>query len=274
MNKETQFEPELKIESLDQTMDDLPQAVRSGVISPPKTQKNNLKKSNLFLGSSLLLILITIISLIFLNRPSISSQENSNNNNNLTKTNNNNNNNSVNNPNNSDELLGHLSYEEAPQSELKAISSDGHFKLREAAADKFLQMQEAARRDGVNLSIISAFRTVEEQNQLFFKVKEQRGQVVSKRAEVSAPPGYSEHHTGYAIDIGDANAPSTNLNQDFENTKAFQWLEKNASSYSFELSFTKNNPQGVNYEPWHWRFVGDRQSLETFYRAKNLPKIN
>lgn len=267
MNNETQFEPELEIESLGETMDDLPQALRSGVISVRKTRNNNLQKSKLLLGSSLLLILVSIISIIFMNRPSISSQENSNSNNNSANINNNN-------PDNQQELLGHLKYEEAPQSELKAISSDGNFKLRESAADKFLAMEEAARKDGVNLTLISAFRTVEEQNQLFFKVKEQRGQVVTKRAEVSAPPGYSEHHTGYAVDLGDGDAPATNLNQDFENTEAFQWLEKNASSYSFELSFPKGNAQGVNYEPWHWRFVGDRHSLETFYQAKNLQKSN
>jgi D-alanyl-D-alanine carboxypeptidase len=38
------------------------------------------------------------------------------------------------------------------------------------------------------------------------------------------------------------------------------------------MSFPKDNPQGVSYEPWHWRFVGDRQSLETFYKAKNLTR--
>jgi len=72
------------------------------------------------------------------------------------------------------------------------------------------------------------------------------------------------------VDIGDGNTPATNLSPDFENTAAFKWLEKNAPYYSFEISFPKNNPQGVSYEPWHWRFVGDRDSLETFYKAKNL----
>ena len=55
----------------------------------------------------------------------------------------------------------------------------------------------------------------------------------------------------------------------FENTAAFHWLEANAARYSFELSFPRDNPQGISYEPWHWRFVGDRESLETFYKARN-----
>ncbi len=92
---------------------------------------------------------------------------------------------------------------------------------------------------------------------------------------MSAPPGYSEHHTGYAIDIGDEYYPDADLKTSFENTSAFEWLQENAAYYSFELSFPKGNSQGVSYEPWHWRFVGDRDSLETFYRARsatgNLP---
>ncbi|MCY7275262.1 MAG: D-alanyl-D-alanine carboxypeptidase family protein, partial [Phormidesmis sp. CAN_BIN44] len=70
------------------------------------------------------------------------------------------------------------------------------------------------------------------------------------------------------IDIGDGNVPATNLSPSFDQTAAFNWLKQNAVRFNFEISFPKNNPQGVSYEPWHWRFVGDRQSLETFYKAR------
>ena len=169
-----------------------------------------------------------------------------------------------------DNVLGHLPYPEAPQGDLKPITPDGRWQLRTAAADKFLQMQRAARTAGISLIPISAFRSVKNQEQIFFGIKQARNQEARQRAEVSAPPGYSEHHTGYAIDIGDGTVPGANLSQRFENTPAFRWLQKNAARYDFELSFTPNNPQGVSYEPWHWRFVGDRHSLETFYRARNL----
>jgi len=171
-----------------------------------------------------------------------------------------------------DNVLGHLPYTEAPLTELKAITPDGRLKLRQAAADQFLKMQAAAKAQGIALVPISAFRTLEQQNQLFFDVKKQRNQETRKRAEVSAPPGYSEHHTGYAVDIGDGSAQATHLSESFEDTKAFQWLQNNAAKYSFEISFPPNNPQGVNYEPWHWRYVGDRPSLELFYKARNLPQ--
>jgi zinc D-Ala-D-Ala carboxypeptidase len=165
-----------------------------------------------------------------------------------------------------DTVIGHFRYEEAPSSELQSIG--GGFKLRVAAAGKFQEMVAAARSAGVNITVISAFRSVAEQQHLFFDVKAQRAQVTTKRAEVSAPPNYSEHHTGYAVDLGDASAPGANLNQGFDRTRAYNWLQANAPRYSFELSFPEGNAQGVSYEPWHWRYVGDSNSLETFYKAR------
>jgi D-alanyl-D-alanine carboxypeptidase len=171
---------------------------------------------------------------------------------------------------NSDTLLGHLPYPEAPASELKPITADGSIKLRKAAAKKFEAMVAAARESGVVLVPISGFRSIEYQQHVFFDIKAQRDQTARKRAEVSAPPGYSEHHTGYAADIGDGAVPAMDLNPNFDKTRAFKWLQANAARFNFEMSFPKNNSQGVSYEPWHWRFVGDRQSLETFYRAKSF----
>ena len=162
-------------------------------------------------------------------------------------------------------LLGHRKYEEASLDELEPIVADESIKLRAAAAESFLEMQAAAAEDEVYLVPISGFRSFETQDSLFFDIKAQRRQGPEERAEVSAPPGYSEHHTGYAIDIGDEDVPATNVSPAFEKTAAFEWLEENAAEYQFELSFPRGNPQGVSYEPWHWRFVGDRDSLETFY---------
>jgi D-alanyl-D-alanine carboxypeptidase len=176
--------------------------------------------------------------------------------------------NATNSPEPEQTLLGHFPYQAAPTSELQSITSDGNFKLRKAAAKQYQAMVAAASSDGVIIVAISGFRTIAEQQHLFFDVKAQRGQLAKERAEVSAPPGYSEHHTGYAVDIGDGNVPATNLNPKFEDTRAFKWMDKNAARFNFELSFPKGNPQGVNYEPWHWRFIGDRNSLETFYKAK------
>ncbi|MBD2567463.1 M15 family metallopeptidase [Anabaena lutea] len=174
----------------------------------------------------------------------------------------------------SNTILGHLAYGEAPESELVPITADGRIKMRQAAAQKFQAMVQAARSAGVILAPISGFRSVKDQEQLFFGVGAQRNQTPAQRAALSAPPGHSEHHTGYAVDIGDGTVPATNLQANFENTKAYQWLQANAARFSFEMSFPKGNTQGVSYEPWHWRFVGDSNSLETFYKARNLKPTN
>ncbi len=172
--------------------------------------------------------------------------------------------------NSSDTVLGHFPYPEAPESELVTISANRGIRMRKAAAQKFEEMVAAARSSGVILVPISGFRSVKDQEQLFFRVGAQRNQTPAERAALSAPPGHSEHHTGYAVDLGDGAVPATNLQTNFDKTKAYQWLQANAARFSFEMSFPKDNVQGVSYEPWHWRFVGDRNSLEMFYKARNL----
>jgi D-alanyl-D-alanine carboxypeptidase len=164
----------------------------------------------------------------------------------------------------------HYAYAEAPAHTLETIdrASDGYeFKLRRSAAVRYREMVAAAAQEGIFLVPLSAFRGVAEQKDLFFRISENRNQTKAERALTSAPAGYSEHHTGYAIDLGDGDNPSTHFSPDFAKTAAFRWLQQNAPRYSFELSFPPGNPQGVAYEPWHWRFTGDQESLETFFRV-------
>ena len=59
---------------------------------------------------------------------------------------------------------------------------------------------------------------------------------------------------------------------EFEDTAAFRWLSEHAAEYHFEMSFGRDNPMGVSYEPWHYRFVGDRHSLSTFARTVEVTK--
>ncbi|MCM1982847.1 M15 family metallopeptidase [Lyngbya confervoides] len=165
-------------------------------------------------------------------------------------------------------VLGHFPYDEAPPTTLVPLADNPEVQLRQAAAQAYEDMAAAARGDGIRLVPLSGFRSREDQEYLFFEVKKKRNQPTQERAEVSAPPGHSEHHTGYAIDIGDATAPETHVEVSFESTPGFLWLQENAARFSFELSFPKDNPQGVSYEPWHWRFVGDQESLETFFKGR------
>lgn len=168
-----------------------------------------------------------------------------------------------------EQLLNHRRYDVAPADQLVALNPNSIIRLRPAAQAKVSAMLNKAKIEGVRLGVVSGFRTIEDQNYLFFEVKEERGQTAKTRANVSAPPGYSEHHTGYALDFIDETRPDAVLNQNFENTPAFKWLEKNAAFFGFEMSFPNDSTSKVAYEPWHWRYVGDQESLELFYREQS-----
>ena len=165
-------------------------------------------------------------------------------------------------------LLGHFPYGQAASADLVEVGSGQ--RLHRDAARELMAMLEAARSAGVDLVVLSAFRSVDQQKALFFDVKSERNQSARERARVSAPPGYSEHSTGYAVDLGDASAPGTNLAESFQDTDAFRWLQANAHRFHFTLSFPPDNPQGVSYEPWHWRFEGTAAALKLFEPAERF----
>jgi D-alanyl-D-alanine carboxypeptidase len=142
-------------------------------------------------------------------------------------------------------------------------------RLERTAADAFDQMAAAAKAEGISLRPISGFRTVADQEKLFERQIQRQGSPEAA-AQLSAPPGYSEHHTGYALDIGDGSRPATDLKFEFEETLAYQWLVVYAKRYGFELSFSQNNRQGVSFEPWHWRYVESGRAAAIFSVARTL----
>ena len=121
--------------------------------------------------------------------------------------------------------------------------------LAEDAATAWIRMQSAAKEDGIRLLLLSGFRSVERQAEIIRR-KLAAGQSLDAILRVSAYPGFSEHHTGRAIDIGSAD--SEHLSEEFESTREFEWLCAHASEYGFRLSYPRDNASGVIYEPWHW----------------------
>ena len=158
-------------------------------------------------------------------------------------------------------ILGHLPYNEIPKNKLVLIEPnvEVHIDMR----DSLLNMREEAKKDGIYLVFLSGFRSINLQNEIFYSLKSLRNQDAAERARVSAPPGYSEHSTGFAIDIGDAAQRETDFETEFENTDVFRWLLKNAAKFHFKLSFNKNN-KFIDYEPWHWRYEGSIEALKVF----------
>jgi len=167
-------------------------------------------------------------------------------------------------------LLGHFPYPEVPAADLVSIAPG--VALHRDAAEALQAMQAAAAAEGIDIRVLSAFRSIALQKQIFFDVKSERNQSSLERAQVSAPPGFSEHSTGYAVDLGDGRAPGTNLSPSFDETAAFHWLQAHANRFHFHLSFPQANRQGVSYEPWHWRFEGSAEALRVFEAAQRLQR--
>lgn len=137
-----------------------------------------------------------------------------------------------------------------------AVGADGAEHLLIAAAARAWQaLAAAAAKDGVSMHIVSAFRDLERQADIIRR-KQQLGVPLERILVASAPPGYSEHHSGRAVDI---NTPGCRaLEEDFEGTEAFRWLSRHAAAYGFRLSFPRGNVDGYIYEPWHWCFADVR----------------
>jgi D-alanyl-D-alanine carboxypeptidase len=122
------------------------------------------------------------------------------------------------------------------------------------AARAWARMREAAARDGVELRAVSTFRSVEVQLAIV-RAKLARGQRIDAILRVNAAPGYSEHHSGRAIDIGTSGyAPAE---EEFERSPAFAWLTRNAEAFGFAMSYPRGNPHALAYEPWHWCWRDD-----------------
>ena len=112
-------------------------------------------------------------------------------------------------------------------------------------------LMEEAEDDGIDLSIVSAYRSFDEQGE----IKGNFTQVYGTGANTfSADQGYSEHQLGTAIDFSTESIGYV-LEEPFDQTPEFEWLEENAYKYGFILSYPPDNSFYI-YEPWHWRFVG------------------
>ena len=125
------------------------------------------------------------------------------------------------------------------------------------------EMMDAARAAGYSPLICSSYRTQEKQTELFARkvqVYLDQGYGQAEAEELAAlwvsPPGTSEHQTGLAVDIVDLDYQL--LDEQQETRPVQQWLIHHCAEYGFILRYPtgKSDLTGVNYEPWHYRYVG------------------
>jgi len=160
-------------------------------------------------------------------------------------------------------VLGHLPYGDVPRELLveapAGFAVRGACRIRAEVLPDLQRLLAAAAADpetGGSLRGLSCHRSLIRQSGVFCR---EVATDAADRAISVAPPGHSEHTSGYAIDF--AVRPSPNC-PDAEACMAIlpaaRWLRLNAARFGFELSFPPGNQQGVKWEPWHWRWVGVR----------------
>lgn len=124
-------------------------------------------------------------------------------------------------------------------------------RLQEQAASAWFAMREHAKSDGITLQVVSAYRSAEYQAKVIQRLLDKGEQIEQILLRVAAP-GYSEHQSGCALDLTTDGFEAVEV--EFEKSEAFAWLSVNAEQHGFRLSYPKDNPYGVIYEPWHWYF--------------------
>ena len=126
--------------------------------------------------------------------------------------------------------------------------------MRDDAATALEEMFAAAKAEGINLAIVSGYRSYTKQASIYSRKKASVGQKEADR--VSARPGTSEHQLGLAMDL--ARKGSSQLNSSFGKTKEGQWVKENAHRFGFIVRYLENYEEvtGYMYEPWHVRYVG------------------
>lgn len=140
--------------------------------------------------------------------------------------------------------------------ELEDVEPNIIGRLQQLAPDTardWRRMKSAALTDGVELLLVSGFRSIRHQAELIRR-KLAAGVEIARILEVNAAPGFSEHHTGRAVDI--ATQGTRPLTEDFESSAAFAWLAQHGARFSFAMPYGRNNVYGFSYEPWHWSQLG------------------
>ncbi len=145
---------------------------------------------------------------------------------------------------------GLLKCEEASTLEVAEIGADGReYLLVPMAAEAWRCLKAAALADGIDLFIVSAFRSIDRQAEIVRR-KIEAGAAIESVLTVLAPPGFSEHHTGRAVDLS---TPGSHvLEVEFDQTPAYAWLADRAAEFGYYLSYPIGNSSGYQYEPWHW----------------------
>lgn len=138
------------------------------------------------------------------------------------------------------------------------------------AREMFDKMAAEAALSAYKLTAFSTYRSFEYQTGLYNRYADKEGP--EKADQYSARPGYSEHQTGLAFDIGEVNQEKLWLTAEFGESAAGKWLAENAHRYGFIMRYPlgKEDITGYMYESWHFRYVGESIASEIYAKKGTL----
>ncbi|SDN39879.1 D-alanyl-D-alanine carboxypeptidase [Psychrobacillus sp. OK028] len=153
---------------------------------------------------------------------------------------------------------------------LPADYAPGESKEARAA---FQEMAAEATLSGYELIAFSTYRSFDYQTKLYDRYVSNDGQAAADR--YSARPGYSEHQTGLAFDIGEQHFEQHFARESFGETEAGKWVAANAHKYGFIMRYPKGSEKitGYMYEPWHFRYVGKELSGQVYEANETLEEF-
>lgn len=117
------------------------------------------------------------------------------------------------------------------------------------AYPSLVRMLDQAHLDGIDLKVESAYRSIHYQTRIFVRMLKQ-GRTFDDIIRYVAPPGYSQHMLGTAMDF----YPS---NWEFAETEQYRWLQENGQRFGFEETYSRNNRFRMPWEAWHWNYIGE-----------------
>lgn len=142
------------------------------------------------------------------------------------------------------------------------IRRGSNYSLRSIVIDDLRNLVSDAKFDGIDLSIVSAYRSYSTQESTYNYWVNYNGGCISCADRISARAGHSQHQLGTTLDFSSSEVNDT-LGIKFGDTKASEWLKSNAYKYGFVLSFPQGYESitGYSYEPWHYRYIGRSNTL-------------
>lgn len=144
--------------------------------------------------------------------------------------------------------------------------------LREEAANALEKMFDQAKQEGIELNAVSGYRSYERQVALFAAEVSRVGE--EQAVQAVAVPGNSEHQTGLAMDIS-SDSVNNELSEQFESSIEGKWLAENAHRFGYILRYPKGkeNITGYQFEPWHFRYVGEKSATVIYEKNWTLEEF-